>query len=272
MSSLKLTVLSGLLNSAQELRDGERWWKELSALSTLNMDVKNRNAAKRNAEMRRLEWQGECTGLDNDSGVPAVVREIVKSSLATTLDAGDASELDRTNYKVVYICSGPSARVTIKEPAKDVAARLLYNFGVSDVYNLDRPPINSTADDYRAYSEVVDLSSIVDHREIYMSANSMLSLRCGVIADYDISVAQPAPKTKPFTPSLQKPTGVGGPFMRIPKPRITLLVDIVDLDGQVTENLAKARPMIGKLGKLVAASDDHLTKSEAKQVDRQLGL
>jgi hypothetical protein len=285
MKSKKVNIgpqmaLSYLAGSTKDFPDGEKTETELTFLSDLvngvrkqgQMTKQTRNELRRDNRIASKSWNGDCSSLQ-DSAIPDVIRRLVRFVLEDYDIIDDSDAIQTSSYRVRYVASMPAASVCIAEGVGKVAARGLFHFGAGEVYILEKPQISEINQAHATASAVGDMSMLYN-RSIYIPSNSYHRMDNGIVADVTIKI--------PSTPPSHKPMTMGGApvgFIRIPKQKFTILVDILDnedgVEGLINEAVSNMSKMKTQNPASVFANKDGVdvpTKSEKKDIEKDIGL
>lgn len=268
-------AISALMSDAEVIKDADIIMVELLKLSNLT-NKPNRDDAKRDNRMVSLAWDGPLRNLDarvtrKKNPMPTVIAQLIRLLLSRA-DLTKVEDIKTCLYRVRYVASMPSSAVTIAEGIGSVVARMLFHFGASEVYNLDKPILSDIADTHTNLAASGDLT-VLYHRQIYLPSNHSFFMYNAVIADATISITS--------RPSTHKPSlrGAPQPFIRIPKQKVSILIDIIDAEEGVDEIVHDAAANIikmkGQNPKQMFMSDDSVdipTKSEEKEILRDIGI
>ena len=252
-------------------------YKQLLQLSPLVL-AKLRTDIKKDRRSHLMKWEGRCNNLEaySDAELPAPIKYCIKNGLSHASDGESIS--DSTVFRVRAVASMPSANVMISERSSNVAVRLLFNFGAGEIYTLRRAAGSDTTE-LRAMLSVTGDITCLDERDVYVPDVSVLNMANGVLADYTINVSGKPPATKPFTATQSKPTGNGMTFVRLPRQKITILVDIIDTDGTVDAETHRIMSLVPKMKGMNLSeffrddtTPEPMTKSEVKAINKDIGL
>lgn len=268
-------AISALMSDAEAIKDSDSLMVELLKLSNL-VNKPNRDDAKRDNRIVTLAWDGPIRHLDarvnrKKNPMPPVIAQLIQLVL-TRSDITNAADTKTCLYRVRYVASMPSSAVTIAEGIGSVASRMLFHFGASEIYNLDKPLVSDIDDTHKTLAAAGDLN-VIYHRQIYLPSNHSFYMYNAIIADATISITSRPPTHKPSM------RGAPQAFIRIPKQKITVLIDIIDTEEGVNDIVNDAATnmvkMKGRLPEQMFKSDDGAnipTKSEEKAIIRDIGI